>query len=171
MGLMRRLADGVAVKRRSGSDAIIRAAPTGSGGAAIGPGRQGRAALGRLNMATHSEREEGRDARSARRRAEAGTGRRRMTGHREEAMGTMMGASMPMYGWIILWTVLGAALLTAGGFAAGRFLHIHAHAGPPAISPPEPPKRDEAQAALRQRYARGEISREEYLQAKVELED
>jgi putative membrane protein len=86
-------------------------------------------------------------------------------------MGGMMGSSGPMYGWIILWTVIGVALLVGGSVVAGRFLHAHAHGAAPVIRSPEPPKLDEAQAALRQRYARGEISREDYLQAKVELED
>lgn len=86
-------------------------------------------------------------------------------------MGGMMGASAPMYVWIIVWSLLGAIVLIGGGFAVGRYLHLHAHAGPPAIPPPQPARHDEAQAALRQRYARGEISREEYLQGKVELED
>ncbi len=99
----------------------------------------------------------------------SGCKRREVERHREGAMGGMMGASAPMYVWIIVWSLLGAIVLVGGGFAVGRYLH--AHAGPPAITPPGPPPQDEAQAALRQRYARGEISREEYLQAKVELED
>jgi uncharacterized membrane protein len=49
--------------------------------------------------------------------------------------------------------------------AAGR------KAGPPQLPPAESPAVREAKDALRLRYANGEISREDYLQGKVELED
>jgi uncharacterized membrane protein len=42
---------------------------------------------------------------------------------------------------------------------------------PPQVRAGDPPALREAKEALRLRYANGEISREEYLQGKVELED
>jgi hypothetical protein len=42
---------------------------------------------------------------------------------------------------------------------------------PPQLPPAEPAAVKEAKDVLRLRYAHGEISREEYLQGKVELED
>ena len=44
-------------------------------------------------------------------------------------------------------------------------------AEPPPVRANEPPGLQEARAALRMRYASGEISREDYLQGKVELEE
>jgi len=41
----------------------------------------------------------------------------------------------------------------------------------PQIGQAEPPAVQQARDALRLRYANGEISREDYLQGKVELED
>lgn len=43
--------------------------------------------------------------------------------------------------------------------------------GPPQLPPAPSPAVREAQDVMKMRYARGEISREEYLQGKVELED
>lgn len=43
--------------------------------------------------------------------------------------------------------------------------------GPPAISPADSASVRDARDALKLRYAHGQISREEYLQGKVELED
>lgn len=80
-----------------------------------------------------------------------------------------MGA--PMYGWMLLFGLLGLALIAGGGLLVWRVLARRSlpPGGPTkSVSPPQP---DEAQAALRRRYAAGEISREDYLQAKVELED
>jgi putative membrane protein len=87
-------------------------------------------------------------------------------------MGGMMGAAGPAGAWLALWIVLGAAVLVAGGVLAAR-----ARAARRAGSPPPPARATElpgaaaAQAALRLRYANGQISREDYLQGKVELED
>ena len=67
--------------------------------------------------------------------------------------------------------VLGVALLVAGGVVAARALATRRDAGPQAARAGEPPGLQEARAALRMRYANGEISREDYLQGKVELED
>ncbi len=81
-------------------------------------------------------------------------------------MGGMMGA------WMAVWALLGVAVLAlavAGGIWAARTLAGRetgrqvGHAEPP-------PGLAEAQAVLRRRYAAGEITREDYLQGKVELE-
>jgi uncharacterized membrane protein len=50
-------------------------------------------------------------------------------------------------------------------------LSIRLSAEPPEVRNGDSPAVREAQDALRLRYANGEISREEYLQGKVELED
>lgn len=84
-------------------------------------------------------------------------------------MGGMMGTSM--YGWVLLYSLLGLILIVGSGLLVVRA------AGRRSLPPAGPtrsvsaPQADEAQAALRRRYAAGEISREDYLQAKVELED
>ena len=82
-------------------------------------------------------------------------------------MGGMMGATG---GWVLLWTLL-ALVLVAGGVLAARVLATRHSAEPPQIHAGDSPAVREAKDALRQRYANGEISREEYLQGKVELED
>ncbi len=81
----------------------------------------------------------------------------------------MMGTSGAM-GWILLWSLVGLAVLVTGGFVAARALGRSHRDSPPQITGAEPAL-GEARDALRMRYARGEISREEYLQGKVELED
>jgi putative membrane protein len=85
-------------------------------------------------------------------------------------MGGMMGTAGTAWGWIVLWIVLGVALLVTGGVVATRALATR-RAEPPPVRAGEPPGLQEARAALRMRYANGEISREDYLQGKVELED
>lgn len=86
-------------------------------------------------------------------------------------MGGVMGA--PMYAWILLFGLLG--LLFIGGVFG--VLTVIARRPLPRGGADDPTARagarqaDEAQAALKRRYAAGEISREDYLQAKVELED
>jgi uncharacterized membrane protein len=82
-------------------------------------------------------------------------------------MGGMMGATG---GWVLLWTLL-ALVLVAGGVLAARVLATRHSAEPPQIRAGDSPAVREARDALRLRYANGEISREEYLQGKVELED
>ena len=83
-------------------------------------------------------------------------------------MGAMMGA---MGGWILLWVLLVLALVAAGGIVAFRALTIRPSARRPQIPAGDSRAVREAKDALRLRYANGEISREEYLQGKVELED
>ncbi len=80
-----------------------------------------------------------------------------------------MGA--PMLGWMLLYGLLGLLLIGGGALLVLRVL------GRRSLPPAGPTTRigaeqaDETQAALRRRYAAGEISREDYLQAKVELGD
>ena len=89
-------------------------------------------------------------------------------------MGGMMGTTGVPGTWVTLWIVLGVALITlavAVGISARRALsHRYREAGREIPDTP-PAGVQEAQATLRLRYARGEITREEYLQGKVELED
>jgi putative membrane protein len=86
-------------------------------------------------------------------------------------MGGMMGASGT---WMLLWSLLGlalAVLVVAGGIWAARVLSTRHRDRWPQVNASAPPGTQEARDALRLRYARGEISREDYLQGKVELED
>lgn len=73
--------------------------------------------------------------------------------------------------WILLWTLLALALAVAGGILAVRVLTTRRSAEPPEVGGGDSPAVREAKDALKLRYANGEISREEYLQGKVELED
>jgi putative membrane protein len=83
-------------------------------------------------------------------------------------MGGVMGA--PMYGWMLLYGLLGLVFLVGGGFVMLRV--IGRRSLPPGRSSAgSDAAQAEAQMVLRRRYAAGEISREEYLQGKVELED
>jgi putative membrane protein len=86
-------------------------------------------------------------------------------------MGGMMGTSGTVGAWIILWILLAIAVGVTGGFLIARALHTRRVAEPPQSPPTESPAVREARDALRLRYANGEISREDYLQGKVELED
>ena len=86
-------------------------------------------------------------------------------------MGGMMDASGVVSAWVVLWIVLALAVGAAGGFLTARSLHPRRNAAPPHIPTAESPAVREAKDALRLRYANGEISREAYLQGKVELED
>ena len=85
-------------------------------------------------------------------------------------MGGMMGPVGTSGTWIVLWIILGTVLLAAGMVAA-RVLAARRRAEVPPVRGEELRGVREAQAALRLRYANGDISREEYLQGKVELED
>ena len=73
--------------------------------------------------------------------------------------------------WVLLWIFLGVALAVAGGVVVARVLRSRGEAGPSEVHPAESPAVRQAKDALRLRYANGEISREHYLQGKVELED
>ena len=86
-------------------------------------------------------------------------------------MGGMMGTSGTVGAWIILWILLAIVVGVTGGFLIARALHTRRGAEPPQTPPTESPTVREAKDALRLRYANGEISREDYLQGKVELED
>lgn len=79
----------------------------------------------------------------------------------------MMGAQGPWL--VVLWSLLSLALvaLVVALLARSR----HHSSGPRQVHDETSPALQEARDALRLRYARGEISREEYLQGKVELED
>jgi putative membrane protein len=82
----------------------------------------------------------------------------------------MMGGGGAMGGWIALWLVLGVLVIAAGGALVARALGSRRETG--ALRPPADSQAvQQARDALRMRYAKGEISREEYLQGKVELED
>jgi putative membrane protein len=85
-------------------------------------------------------------------------------------MGGMMGGS-GMGAWILLWILLGLAAAVTAGVVAARSLGTRREPEPPQLPPAESPAVREAKDALRRRYANGEISREDYLQGKVELED
>jgi putative membrane protein len=83
-----------------------------------------------------------------------------------------MGSAGATSAWmILLWTLLGLAVVVTAGILAVRALH----ARQPAIEPPADGSDSaavrRARDVLRLRYASGEISREDYLQGKVELED
>jgi putative membrane protein len=85
-------------------------------------------------------------------------------------MGGMMG-SAGMGAWMFLWIFLGLAVVVTAGVVTARALRGRHEPKPPQIPPAESPAVREAKDALKMRYARGEIDREEYLQGKVELED
>lgn len=81
----------------------------------------------------------------------------------------MMGVG-GMTGWLVFLVVLlVAAVVTA--VVTARMLSARRRTELPPGPREQAPGPDEAEAALRMRYASGQISREEYLQGKVELED
>ena len=86
-------------------------------------------------------------------------------------MGGMMGTTGTAGAGILLWILLALGVGGMGGFLIARGLHSRRSAAPPQIPPTESAAVREAKDALRLRYANGEISREDYLQGKVELED
>jgi uncharacterized membrane protein len=85
-------------------------------------------------------------------------------------MGGMMG-STGTAAWVLPWVILALALAVTGGILVARVLGTHRRADPAQLHQAESPAVREARDALRLRYASGEISREDYLQGKVELED
>jgi len=82
-----------------------------------------------------------------------------------------MGSSGAMGGWMLLWVLLALVLGVTGGVVIARVVHTRHSARLPRVPPAESPAAQQAREALRLRYANGEISREDYLQGKVELED
>jgi len=81
-----------------------------------------------------------------------------------------MSGGTDMWPWVALWIFLGCVVVVSAGIAIARTVGWH-KAEQPQIAPPESTGTQRAWDALRLRYAKGEISREEYLQGKVELED
>jgi putative membrane protein len=75
-----------------------------------------------------------------------------------------------MSAWILLWIFLGIAVIAGGGVLVARALAARREPERPQI-PADTLAVQAARDALKLRYARGEISREEYLQGKVELEE
>jgi putative membrane protein len=86
-------------------------------------------------------------------------------------MGSMMSGGGIGAAWVLLWILLGLAVLAAGGLPVARALASRRNSGQPQMAPGDSPSVQQAKDALKLRYAHGEISREEYLQGKVELED
>jgi putative membrane protein len=86
-------------------------------------------------------------------------------------MGGMMGSGAGMGAWMFLWIILGLAVVAAIGVVTARVLAAPHKPEPPQVPPAETTAVRKAKDALKMRYARGEIDREEYLQGKVELED
>ncbi|MCZ2818006.1 hypothetical protein [Modestobacter sp. VKM Ac-2984] len=76
-------------------------------------------------------------------------------GMMEDGMMGMMG------GWMLLWILVGIALLVVAVLAAVRLVRHH--------TPTQPDASPSAQELLRRRYAAGEIQREEYLRAQRDL--
>jgi putative membrane protein len=85
-------------------------------------------------------------------------------------MGGMMGGA-GLGAWLWLWIILGVAVAVTAGVVVARALGPGREPEPPQLPSAQSPAVREAQDAMKMRYARGEISREEYLQGKVELED
>jgi putative membrane protein len=85
-------------------------------------------------------------------------------------MGGMMGGG-DTWAWILLWIILGVTVVVTAGVVVVRAVGSAHKPEPPQIPPGDSPTVGKAKDALKMRYAHGEISREEYLQGKVELED
>ncbi len=84
-------------------------------------------------------------------------------------MGGMMGTTG---GSVLLWALLAVALaVVAAGALAVRVMASRDATEQRQIRAGDSPAVRRAKDTLRLRYANGEISREEYLQGKVELED
>jgi len=84
-------------------------------------------------------------------------------------MGAMMGAGVG--DWILVWIFLGLVMVVTTGVVAVRVQGTGRKTGSVPVQPAESPAARKARDALLQRYANGEISREAYLQGKVDLED
>jgi uncharacterized membrane protein len=70
-----------------------------------------------------------------------------------------------------MWILLSLGIGIAGGFLIAHGLHIRRGATPRMTPPTESTAVRDAKDVLRRRYANGEMSREDYLQGNVELED
>lgn len=76
--------------------------------------------------------------------------------------GMMEGGMMGMMGgWMLLWTLVGIALLVVAVLAAIRLVRHR--------TPTRPDASHSAQELLHRRYAAGEIDREEYLRMQRDL--
>lgn len=83
-----------------------------------------------------------------------------------------MGSAGATSAWIILlWSLLGLAVAVTAGILAVRALRARHPAIEPQADGSDSTAVRRAKDLLRLRYASGEISREDYLQGKVELED
>jgi putative membrane protein len=86
--------------------------------------------------------------------------------------GMMEGGMMGMMGgWMLLWALVGLALLVIAVLAA-IWLVKHRPPARPDTAPGAPGQRGEAPSAqelLRRRYAAGEVDREEYLRMQRDL--
>lgn len=86
-------------------------------------------------------------------------------------MGGMMGMTSTAGAGLLLWVLLALSVGVVGSLLIARGLHTRRGTAPSQIPPTESAAVREAKDALRLRYANGQISREDYLQGKVELED
>jgi putative membrane protein len=86
-------------------------------------------------------------------------------------MGGMMSTGGTAGFWILLASLLGLVMAVTGGIIAARAVVSRHRADQERICASQSPALRQARDALRLRYANGDISREDYLQGKVELED
>jgi putative membrane protein len=86
-------------------------------------------------------------------------------------MGGMMAGAGTTYAWAVALILVAVAMAAVGGVVAARVLRARHNGSALPDNASQVAMADAAKEALRMRYARGEVSREEYLQGKVELED
>ena len=85
-------------------------------------------------------------------------------------MGGMMGGA-GTGAWMLFWVLVGITVTVTGGVLVALALVARRAPGQARLPAAGSPAVREARDALKSRYAHGDISREEYLQGKVELED
>ena len=87
--------------------------------------------------------------------------------------GGMMGMMGMMGGWMLLWGLVGIALLVVAVLAAIWLVKQRTPARPDAASrgPGQRGEAPSAQELLRRRYAAGEIDREDYLRMQRDLSE